>query len=228
MDFILGTGYLGSPPGDDDAGVQPFALGGDGDPAAYRRGVDIYLSAATTIAMVYLGGTASSYVSPIPLSASSAFGLSDEASAVAIGDKYVTAANSIGVEDEADVLQNAVLYLSAATGIGLEDSTEGTCRDIVLTAANSVGAASDAASISRDIYVSAASGLGLEGDPDANNFFGLTAANSVLFVGIASGLLSGTLASNSFGLTDLAQAVVWFPWRRAALTLPPGGGLPHS
>jgi hypothetical protein len=80
----------------------------------------------------------------------------------------------------------------------------------------------------RDIHAAATTSLGLVISPKTGNLKPANAESTITFTVSALSLITGTEAESGLVITDLAQAVVWIPWRRTALTLPAGGNLPHS
>lgn len=175
---------------------------------------------------IWIWDHAPAYKSPILLSASSGISLTGTLSGVGIGLKYVTASTAMTIGQKLTYTRLAIYRVSASNGFKVA-TTSKEVRDAVLTASSSfsVGAMSRQA---RDIHVSAATGLGLSLDNASNEHYILAASNSFSITVSAGSLITGTLASNSFKLVQLAQATVSLPWRPAGLALPPGGGLPHS
>jgi hypothetical protein len=175
---------------------------------------------------VTLWATASEYVSPILVCATTAFRLSGPAAGTAIGDRPVSAATALTIAQAATLGRLAIIHVSAATGFGLSGAAS-EVRSAVAAAASAL-VASAAARQNRDISVAATTGVGLSSDPTSNGHFDVAALGSVAIAAAAGVRKTGTEAQSALVFVDLAQAVVWLPWRRSGLALPPGGNLPHS
>lgn len=80
----------------------------------------------------------------------------------------------------------------------------------------------------RDIYVYAMTEINLSITEKSNEHFYMGSVSDLMIDSDSSCYISGTLAESRFKITILASARVQFPWRFQPLTLPPGGGLPHS
>jgi len=77
--------------------------------------------------------------------------------------------------------------------------------------------------------VSAVTSMALVPNPAPRNFrYAAEAAGGLLLGQIADVGVGYTGCGSAFTLTDMAIGSVLLPWRFRPLTLPPGGGLPHS
>jgi epidermal growth factor receptor substrate 15 len=191
-------------------------------PAA--RSSSIYVSAASSIGVSGTGIEAA--ILFINVSATTSIAFSDSLAYLIRGGKSVAASTKFKLSSLSTQYKNITASVSGVTSVSLS-STSSESADL-----NASGSSSLAMIVSgvqcRDIYASASLSLGIGPASKTSNLKSVDALSTISLTVSASVTLSGTVAESGIKFVDLAQAVVWIPWRRAGLTLEPGGNLPHS
>ncbi|SIO38046.1 hypothetical protein SAMN05444166_4237 [Singulisphaera sp. GP187] len=208
-----------------------------------RSPMEYFVAARNSIILV---GTTGSYTSPIRVSASNSFALSTNTSTkgpiyVSASNSFklfdtlalkhlhvyrVSAANSFRMSPAASCLNYAIHNVSAASNFALGSAASSVLEMNASASSGFVMAATS--SQTRDVYAGAATAFSLQSLPGSNNFYQLDASSTAEFFASTTAITTGELAENRLALASFAFASVEFPWRRTTLTLPPGGGLPHS
>lgn len=193
-------------------------------PARQIANLLLYVSAMTSMTLADLASKLKR--GPILVSAATTLGLTHKVTYTNPGPRYVAATTNLSLATTAAYSRSAILMVSATTGLAL--SSAGSEVASLNVAGRGGFVLTGAGRQNRDILAAAATSLGLSNTPGTNNLKVSAAHTSMTFVSHAGLLVTGTEASSGLVFTDLAQAVVWIPWRRTALTLPAGGNLPHS
>jgi hypothetical protein len=164
---------------------------------------------------------------PILVSATTAITVGfDLATQTHPGPRAVEATTNFTLAAPAKLARVAILVVSAQTSLVL--GVSGAENASLNASARSDFSAAVSSRQNRDLYSTATTSLGLTLGPKTGNLKSDSALTTFTITVSASLAKTGTLAANGLVFTDLAQAVVWIPWRRTALSLPPGGNLPHS
>jgi hypothetical protein len=166
-----------------------------------------------------------------------------------IGPVYASATTTLSLKLKAAKAMNFAIRVSARTsmdfGVGAGDSAlrayfASASTQLVIgqagsevrstrssaTTALEIGAR--AVKVGRDIRVSATTALSMALVDGSNGFLRVSSTPSGFELLIqATASKSGTPADTGLVFTHRADAEVWLPWRRNALSLPPGGQLPH-
>lgn len=186
--------------------------------------LNLNVSASSGIVFAGIDGTVKR--GPLLVAATTQFQVSQAVSYTNPGPRNVSASTNMILSTTATTTRSAILLVSASTvfsisSLGAENAAMG-------VSASSGVIFSSAARQNRAILVAATTSLGLSNAPKTGNLKTASAESTFTFVSSAGLHVTGTEAESGLVFTDLAQAVVWIPWRRAALTLPAGGNLPHS
>lgn len=163
---------------------------------------------------------------PFLVSAATSFAMISSSTEVFRGPKLVAATTGILFADTGGMVANLLYYVSAATAISVTSKARES-SDLGVSGFSSLGVLGSG-SEGRDINVSASVSLGIGPVSKTTNLKTVGSLSELTWSVVALAGVSGTEARSSIAFLDLAQAVVWIPWRPSGLSLDPGGNLPHS
>ncbi len=185
----------------------------------------IPVSAFTSITVSGLSPHPGTY-GPRPVFAASSVTLYQSTALANPGPRPVAAATGITLAYIASFSRFAAWQVFAANVVTLYQSP-GTVSGRAVSASSGVVMTSSVTA-NQAYLATATTGLFLSPSPRTGNLKSVAANSLATLTVVAAASTTGTLVSTSLVFVDLAQAVVWLPWRRSGLSLTPGGNLPHS